>query len=80
MVKRRVGRPRKVGRPRRNGRGIGSILSGVNKFLRKTKAISKIGSLLGSAGVPYASQVSGVAGSLGYGIRRRRRVIRRRRY
>ena len=63
-------------RPRR-GRGIGSALRSVNRFLRGTKAISRIGNALGSIGVPYASQVGSVAGSLGYGRRTRRRRRRR---
>lgn len=55
-------------RPRR-GRGIGSALRSINRALRSTKAISRVGSALGSIGVPYASQVGSVAGALGYGRR-----------
>ena len=84
MRKRRIGRPRKVGRPRRRGgnvlSAIRSGLSKANNFLRGTKAISRISGALGSVGVPYASQVSGLASSLGYGRRRYRVRNRRRRY
>jgi hypothetical protein len=43
-----------------------------NSFLRDNKIISSIGGILGSAGVPFASQIGNVAGSLGYGRRRAR--------
>jgi len=82
-MRKRRGRPRKVGRPRRRRGGnvlsaIRSGLSKANNFLRGTKAISRISGALGSVGVPYASQVSGLASSLGYGRRYYRK--RRRRY
>jgi hypothetical protein len=74
-------------RRRRYGRGVlsslGRALGSANRFLKSTKAISRIGNALGAAGVPYASQVAGVAGSLGYGRRRKyksRHRVRRRRY
>jgi len=61
-------------RRRQNGKGlfssIGKAFSGVNNFLKNTKAISTIGSLIPHAG---AQKVSGVAGALGYGRRRRPR-------
>ena len=73
-------------RRRRYGSGVlsslGRALGSANRFLKSTKAISRIGNALGAAGVPYASQVAGVAGSLGYGKRRRkpRGRPRKRRY
>jgi len=62
-------------RRRRYGRGLGSLgraLGTANRFLRSTRLISRAGNALGSIGVPYASQVGAIAGSLGYGRRRRR--------
>jgi len=70
-------------RYRRRGRGvlssIGKALGSANKFLRSSRLISRAGATLGSIGVPYASQVGSIAGSLGYG-KRRRVGYRRRRY
>ena len=63
---------RKVGgRRKMRGRGFMDFLSKANEFLRNSKLISSVGSALGSAGVPFASQIGSVAGSLGYGRRRR---------
>ncbi len=65
--------PRKR-RSNQAGQGIKEIVAGakkVNDWLRKTKAISKVAGVLGSAGVPYASSIGKVAGSVGYGKRRR---------
>jgi hypothetical protein len=56
---------------RMRGGSLRSILGGVNKFLRRTKLVSRVGSALGAVGVPYAGSVGSVAGSLGYGRRRR---------
>ena len=64
-------------RPRRvNGGSFRSFLSGANKWLRKTKALSKAGRFLSDAGVPYAGNMGKVASVLGYG---RGRTVRRRR-
>ena len=80
----RVGRPRKVGRPKNksmHGDGfidnVKSGLSKTNKFLRNSKLISTLGNTLGMAGVPYASQVAGVAKSLGYGKKKSVSLINR---
>ena len=63
---------KKVRRVRRmRGGGLMSFLGKANDFLKKSKLVSSVGSALGSMGVPYASQISGVANSLGYGRRRR---------
>ena len=53
------------------GRGFGSFLAGAHKFVKDNQLVSKIGSALGSMGVPYAGQIGSVAGSLGYGRRGR---------
>ncbi len=58
---------------RKKGKGIKDILSKANKFLRKTKLISTVGSALGAVGVPYAGQVGSIAGTLGYGRRKPRK-------
>lgn len=61
---------KKVRRVRRmRGKGIMSFLGRANDFLKKSKLVSSVGSALGAAGVPFASQISGVANSLGYGRR-----------
>ena len=57
---------------------IKKALPKLNKFIKKHKLISTVGSALGSAGVPYAGQGGNVAKAVGYG-RRKRRVVRRRR-
>ena len=58
-------------RRRQKGGSIGSWLKRAHDFIKKHKLISRIGSVLGSAGVPYAGSVGSVAGKLGYGRRRR---------
>jgi hypothetical protein len=58
-------------RTRHGGTGIKDILSKINNFLRSTKIISSVGNALGTVGVPYASKIGSVAGTLGYGRRRR---------
>lgn len=58
--------------------------SKANRFLKKTKLISRTGKVAGLFGVPYAGAVGSVAGTLGYGSpagatgygRRRRRTVR----
>ena len=62
---------RKVNRRRMRGRGFADFLSKANGFLRNSKLISGVGGALGAMGVPYASQIGSVAGSLGYGRRGR---------
>lgn len=74
-------------RSRRAVRG-GSLLSWIkNKalpwvkkkavpWLKKHKVLSKAGSFLGSAGVPYAGDLGKVAGVLGYGKRRGAKKIK----
>lgn len=67
------GRRPRVRRARRmQGGSFMDTLKKVNNFFKKTKLISTVGRALGTAGVPYASQIAGVAGNLGYGRRRRR--------
>lgn len=52
----------------RKGGSFWSFLKKANAWLRKHKIISTVGKALGSAGVPYASQIGSVAGKIGYGI------------
>lgn len=66
----------RVGRRRQRGRGILSFLGKAKDFLQRTKLVSNIGSALGQAGVPYAQDISNVAGSLGFGRRRKGRGLR----
>lgn len=64
-------------RPRRiHGGSFKSFMSGANKWLRKTKLLSKGSRLLHDAGVPYAGDLGKVAGMAGYG---KKRIVRRRR-
>jgi hypothetical protein len=62
---------RKARRPQR-GKGFMDFLRKANSFLKKNKIISRVGSALGSIGVPYASTIGTAAGAVGYGRRRRR--------
>ena len=68
-MKRSVKKVRRVRRMR--GKGFMDFLGKANNFLKSSKLVSTIGSALGSAGIPFASQIGSVAGSLGYGRRRR---------
>ena len=68
---------RGIGRRRRmRGRGIGDFLKRANSFLKSSKLVSTVGNALGAAGIPFASQIGSVAGSLGYGRRRRGGALR----
>ena len=61
------------------GRGFMDFLGKANDFLKKTQILSKLGSVYGATGLPGSSLVgsaAGMAGSIGYG--RRRRTVRRR--
>ena len=58
---------------RMRGRGFMDFISKAGDFLKKSKLISTVGSALGAAGIPFASQIGSVAGSLGFGRRRHRR-------
>lgn len=62
------------------GAGVMDWLKKANDYLRKSKVISGVAGALGNAGVPYASQVAGVAGKLGYGRRKKRSGQRGRGY
>lgn len=63
-------------RRRMRGRGLMDFLGKANNFLKQSKLVSSVGSALGAAGVPFASQIGSVAGSLGYGRRRRGGALR----
>lgn len=65
-----------IRRRRMHGKGFMDFLKKANKFLRKTKLISKAGSVLGELGIPYAAPVAKYAGLAGYG---RKKTVRRRR-
>lgn len=58
------------------GKGFMDFLKKANSWLRKTRAISKVGGVLGDIGVPYAGTISKGARAVGYG---RNRTVRRRR-
>ena len=60
-------RAHRVRHKRQRGSGFLSFLGKANNFLKNSKLISSVGSALGSAGVPFASQIGSVANSLGYG-------------
>jgi hypothetical protein len=62
-------------RRRMRGRGFMDFIGKANSFLKNSKLISTVGSALGAAGVPYAGQIAGVAGKLGYGRPRRHRGL-----
>ena len=61
-------------RSARRQRGAGLFSWIKNKalhWLKRNHVISSVGRVLGSAGVPYASDVSKMASAVGYGRRRR---------
>ena len=64
--------PKRVYKRKLRGRGFMKFISKANDFLKKTKAISRIGGLLGSR-IPLAGQIGSVARSIGYGRRCGRR-------
>ena len=66
----------KLRRRRQSGKGLGSWLRKAHDWVKKHKVVSRVGSLLGTMGVPYANTVSGVASRFGYGKTRRRRTGR----
>ena len=61
---------------RQRGGSLGSWLRKAHDWIKKNKIISRVGGILGSAGVPYAGGIASVAGMHGYGAKRRRRVGR----
>jgi hypothetical protein len=56
-----------------NGEGFKEILSSINKFLKKSKIISTLGPL--ASAIPgvgaFAAPLAGLAGSMGYGKKRK---------
>ena len=57
---------KKVRRVRRmRGGGLMSFLGKANSFLKNLKLISSVGSALGNAGVPYASDIGAAASAFG---------------
>ena len=91
--------PRKTSKSRRGGRrmkgkGFIDFIKKVGSWFKSNKIISTVGNALGAAGVPYASKIGSVAGSIGLGRKRggalrlagaggrlaggRRRIVRRR--
>ena len=66
----------KLRRRKQSGKGLGSWLRKAHDWVKKHKVVSRVGSLLGTMGVPYANTVSGVASRFGYGKTRRRRTGR----
>jgi hypothetical protein len=47
---------------------LGQFGSRINDYLKDTKLVSKVGSVLGAVGVPFAGTVGNVANVLGYGM------------
>lgn len=70
----KVGTKRRVKKSAQSGEGIMDIFKGINNLLKKTKIISTLAPLAGLIpGVgPIAGTVGGVAGSLGYGRKKKR--------
>ena len=62
---------------RMKGRGFMDFLRGANNFLKKTKLLSRVGSVASMA-FPVLKTPSAIAGMFGYGRRRRFRGGRRR--
>ena len=60
-------------RRRMHGRGIMDFLKKAHGFIKDNKLVSRVGSLLGSVGVPYAGAIAKGAELAGYGRRRHRR-------
>lgn len=82
MPRRRTTKSRKVvarrrrGGARQRGRGFMDFLRGANRFLKRTKLISRAGRIGSMLGVPYVGTIGKYAGKVGYG---RKRTVRRRR-
>lgn len=57
------------------GRGFMDFIKKAGKFLKKTHLVSRIGNILGKAGVPYAGTIGSAAARLGYGRRRHYRRV-----
>ena len=75
VVRRRTRRAQRGGSWWKNVLKFGSR---ANRWLKKTKAISKAAGIGSALGLPYAGTIKRTAGMVGYG-KRRRRVVRRRR-
>jgi hypothetical protein len=63
------------GMGRRGGSFVG-FLKKAHSWIKKNKVLSTLGRAYGSTGLPFAQQIGkagGIAGTLGYGRRRRRR-------
>lgn len=64
------GRRSIIARGRRNrmhGGGVWDWIKSAHNFIKSNKVISRVGSALGSVGVPYAGTIGKVAGLVGYG-------------
>jgi len=54
-----------------SGQGFLSAIKKAGNYLKKSGIISKVGTALGSAGVPYAGSIGKAAASAGLGRKRR---------
>ena len=61
---------RRGGRRKMRGKGFMEFFKRVGNWFKDNKIISKVGNALGAAGVPYASKIGEVAGSIGLGRKR----------
>ena len=91
---RKTSQTRRRGGRRMKGKGFIDFFKKVGSWFKSNKIISTVGNALGAAGVPYASKIGSVAGSIGLGRKRggalrlagaggrlaggRRRIVRRR--
>ena len=68
VTRRAYGTHRRV--THRRGKGFMDVVNKVGNFLKRTKLVSNVANVLGSAGIPYANAIGSVAGKFGYGKRR----------
>lgn len=70
-VRRTTTRKRITRQRRMQGKGFMDVIKKINNFLKKTKLVSTVGSALGNV-IPIAGTIGRVAGSAGYGRRKKR--------
>ena len=66
------GRRRRRRTRRVKGGSLSSWIKKAGEWLKKHQVVSRVGNLLGTMGVPMAGTIGKMAGSVGYGRRRRR--------
>ena len=71
MPRRTISRKHRGRGQRMAGKGFWSFLKKAGAFLKRHKVLSRVGSALGTIGVPYAGAAGKIGGAVGYGRRRK---------